>query len=104
MGTTAIEAIPLVYNKNKTGLEQVGRKKFEFRRVRFPKKPSEEFFVVDLFQNLDRTGADAGELKRALALALQKGRFNSSKLLDMAEKYGSRSVLDSIMKVAADTF
>lgn len=104
LGTTAVEAIPLVYNKSKTGVEQVGKKKFEFRRVRFPRKPSKEFFVVDLLQNLDRAGADPGEMKQALGLALLNGRFDGPTLLEMAEKYGSKSVANTIMEVTAGTY
>ena len=104
LGTTAVEAIPLIYNKSKTGLEQIGRKKFEFRRVRFPRKPSKEFFVVDLLQNLDRAGADPGEMKQALGQALRNGRFDGPTLLEMAEKYGSKSVEHTIMEVTAGTY
>ena len=104
LGTTAIEAIPLVYNKSKTGMEQVGKKKFEFRRGRFPRTPSKEFFVVDLLQNLDRAGADPVEMKQALGLALRNGRFDGTKLLEMAEKYGSKSVAHTIMEVTAGTY
>lgn len=104
LGTTVVETIPLVYNKTKTGIEQVGKKKFEFRRVRFPRKPSKEFFVVDLLQNLDRAGADSGDLKKALGLSLKSGRFDKGNLLEMAEKYGSKSVTRMIMEVAADFY
>lgn len=104
LGTTAVEAIPLIYNKSKTGLEQVGKKKFEFRRVRFPRNPSKEFFVVDLLKNLDRAGADPGELKQALCLALRNGRFDVTKLIEMAEKYGSKSVTNTISEVSAGSY
>lgn len=100
LGTTAVEAIPLIYNKSKTGMEQIGRKKFEFRRVRFPRKPCKEFFVVDLLQNLGRAGADPIEVKQALALALRNGCFDGPILLEMAEKYGSKSVTQAIMEAA----
>ena len=53
---------------------------------------------------LDRAGADPVEMKQALGLALRNGRFDGTKLLEMAEKYGSKSVAHTIMEVTAGTY
>jgi hypothetical protein len=107
-GTMLLKMITSLFRKmltkSKTGTEQIGRKKFEFRRVRFPRKPSKEFFVVDLLQNLDRAGADPREMKQALGQALRNGRFDGQTLLEMAEKYGSKSVEHTIIEVTAGKY
>lgn len=92
LGTTGVEAVPLVYNKTRTGKVTLGGRAFELRRVRFPKTPSLEFFVVDLLQNLHRSGAALEVVKRALHSAVRNGRFDKDRLLEMASKYGTQSV------------
>lgn len=90
LGTTAVDAIPLVYNTTRTGEVELGGRRFELRRVRFPGTPEREYFVVDLLENTDRAGADRNELRDALAQAVAKGRFDPDRLGDRARQYGTR--------------
>jgi len=91
LGATAVEATPLVYNTTRTGIVQVGGRRLELRRVAFPRRPSAEFFVVDLLENLGRAGVDADTVRRALRAAVKARRFQSDALLDMAARYGGRA-------------
>lgn len=99
LGTTAVEALPLVYNKTVSGQRQIGPFRFEFRRVRFPRSPSPEFFVIDLLENRERAGLDLELAQRALGQALHTGRFDRSRLEEMAKKFGSQATKDFVRAV-----
>jgi hypothetical protein len=90
LGTTAVEAMPLVYNRTRTGKVRLGGRSFELRRVRFPRRPTPEYFVVDLLENAERAGADLGSVGTALTAALHAGRFDAGRLHGMAAEYGTR--------------
>lgn len=101
LGTTAIESLPLVYNKTVSGQRKLGPVRFEFRRVRFPREPSAEFFIIDLLENRERAGLDLALAERALRRALATGRFDRSRLDEMAEKFGSLATRDFIQAILA---
>lgn len=96
LGTTAVESVPLVYNTTKSGVDTLGKKRFEFRRVKFPTKVDREYLVVDLFENLGRAGADRLTVQKALARALSHGRFDALTLLKRAKQYGSKATQEAI--------
>ncbi len=96
LGTTGVESLPLVYNTTKTGRVLLGKKAFEFRRVRFPPKVDPEYLVVDLFENLDRAGTDAETVGKALIVAVRHGRFDPEKLQSQARTYGTRATQGAI--------
>lgn len=89
LGTTAVEAVPLVYNTTRTGEVRLGGRRFELRRVGFPRKPDREYFVVDLLENARRAGADLDNIRGSLAAALKAGRFDTGRLLARASEYGT---------------
>jgi hypothetical protein len=91
LGTTGVEAVPLVYNTTQTGEVELGGRRFEFRRVSFPPRPSPEYFVVDLLENTDRAGVDRETVQDALSRAVTAGRFDPERLLTMAQRYGTRA-------------
>ena len=91
LGATAVEVVPLVYNTTRTGIVHLGRRRFELRRVRFPRKPPAEYFVVDLLENTDRAGIAPEAVRDALAAAVKAGRFAPERLLAMAREYGTRA-------------
>jgi hypothetical protein len=91
LGSTAVEAVPLVYNTTRTGQVRLGGRRFELRRVRFPRKATVEYFVIDFLGNSVRAGVDLERVRRFLAAALRAGRFDSGRLLAMAIRYGSRA-------------
>ncbi len=90
LGTTAVEVVSLIYNTTRTGQLQLGSRHFELRRVRFPRRPTAEYFVVDLLENADRAGMDLETVRRALKAAMMARRFDSKRILAMASKYGTR--------------
>lgn len=89
LGVTAVEARPLIYNRTRTGVEMIGNKAFEFRRVRFPRKAGPEFFVVDLLNNTSRAGIHFEVVLRVLATAIEQKRFDPKELMEMAQRFGS---------------
>jgi len=91
LGTTGVEAVPLVYNTTQTGEVELDGRRFEFRRVSFPRDPDPEYFVVDLLENTERAGVDRATVQKALSRALAVGRFDSGRLLAAARQYGSRA-------------
>jgi len=90
LGTTMVEARPLVYNTTRSGPVELAGRLFELRRARFPRPATPEFFVVDLLQNRNRAGLDAEVAHHALAEALKAGRFSGEVLEDMAERFGTK--------------
>ena len=102
LGTTAVEAVPLVYNKTRTGKVRLGGRRFELRRVRFPRRPTPEYFVIDMLENAERAGADLESVGTVLTAALQAGRFDAGQLLDMAAEYGARRTQDVVRSSLPD--
>lgn len=89
-GTTAVFAVPLVYNTKRSGTFTFGNRRFVLRRVAFPENPPAEWFVVDLFEHADQAAASPTDLAMALERALAQGRFDRDRLLELARRYGSR--------------
>lgn len=89
-GTTAVFAVPLVYNTKRSGTFTFGNRRFVLRRVAFPENPPAEWFVVDLFEHADQAAASPTDLALALERALAQGRFDRDRLLELARRYGSR--------------
>ncbi len=101
LGTTAVFARPLVYNTKRSGLFDLGGRKFLLRRVAFPEAPSPEWFVVDLFENADQAAASLDDLTAALGTALRAGRFDRNSLVAAALRFGSRRT-QQLVKRALD--
>ena len=99
LGGTQLFARSLVYNTRRSGPRSVGGRWFEFRRVAFPSEPSAEWFVVDLLRNAGRVGLERDELMVRLRSALLEGRFSSSKLQQMASRFGRRAEKDLVREV-----
>jgi hypothetical protein len=96
LGTTGVEAVPLVYNTTQTGELELGGRRFEFRRVSFPPRPCLEYFVVDLLENTERAGVDRETVQDALSKAVTTGRFDPERLLAMAKQYGTRATEEAV--------
>ena len=90
LGTTAVFAEQLVYNKKRSGRFRFGNRTYRLRRVRFPRNPAPEWFVVDLLENRDMAGVSLDSLERALARAIGTGRWRPDKLRETAATYGTR--------------
>jgi hypothetical protein len=91
LGSTALFAMPLVYNKKRTGVFELGGRKYMLRRVPFPEAPVAEWFVVDLVEHADQAGVARSEVVRALAQALATGRFDRERLREMAGRFASKA-------------
>jgi hypothetical protein len=90
LDTTALFAAPLIYNTKRSGTFELGRRRFVFRRVAFPRHPTPEWFVVDLFEKAASAGTSRAALAEALTRALSRGAFNRVRLSHMANRYGVR--------------
>jgi hypothetical protein len=90
LGTTAMHAMPLVYNTKRSGNFKLGQRPFQLRRVAFPKNPPAEWFVVDLFEHTDQAGTQPEALVKALSSGLKEGRFDLIRLKEMVEAYVSK--------------
>jgi hypothetical protein len=99
LGATAMFAMRLVYNTKRSGVFELGGRRFLLRRVAFPSNPSKEWFVVDLFENAEKAGVSRAELSRALARALNEGTFERERLRQMAERFGTKRTLSAVDEV-----
>jgi hypothetical protein len=91
LGSTALHVRPLVYNTRRTGAFTLGRRTFDLRRVAFPQVLTAEWFVLDLLRHAETVGLDPADLARNLGAALRLGRFDGDRLLDAAQRFGSRA-------------
>jgi hypothetical protein len=90
-GSTQMFAHPLVYNRKRSGVFNLGGRTFHLRRVQFPDQPTLEWFVVDLLENLASVCLDRSETAAILAARLAAGAFNPDALAAMAAAYGTRA-------------
>jgi hypothetical protein len=96
LGSTAMFAATLVYNTQRTGELTLDGRRFLFRRVYFPARPTPEWFVVDLLQHHDMAGVSLSELRRSLVATLRAGRWNAGRLRDTATTYGTKATLAAV--------
>lgn len=96
LGSTGVAATRLVYNHGRTTEAELDGRQFRFRRVRFPKSPSPEWYVVDLFENAGLAGVDRNDLASNLSQAVAQNRFDPDRLRAMAAQYGSRSTQQEV--------
>jgi hypothetical protein len=104
LGATAVFAMPLVYNTKRSGMFELGGRKFLLRRVAFPEAPPQEWYVVDLVEHADQAGVARSKVTKALAVAVANGRFDRNKLRAMAERYATRvtrALIDSAIHASA---
>jgi len=102
LGATMVEVWPLVYNTTRSGRVELAGKPFELRRVRFPRQPTPEFFVVDLIENRGRAGLDVTVARHALVQALKAGRFSREGMEDMAGRFGTQATRDFVQSALAE--
>jgi hypothetical protein len=90
LGTTQASMVPLVYNENRSGLIVVNGRRYQFKRTRFPERPSAEWFAVDFLNSLDDI-VDADEPRNLAALRRRLHRdFDLRKFADALDRFGSR--------------
>lgn len=96
LGSTGLFAHQLVYNTKRSGTFDLGGRRFVLRRVRFPRKPTSEWYVVDLFEHADEAGASMSDLRASLHEALRRGDFDATRLRDAAADYGTLATRELI--------
>jgi hypothetical protein len=99
LGTTQLYNTCVVYNHKRHGRFILGGVTFEFRRKpRFPRKPTQEFLLVDLLNNLSGLAEDTATVReraRAKAKALDADRLRRT-ARDYG-KIGTRKFLDQVL-------
>jgi hypothetical protein len=93
LGSTAVFAMPLVYNTKRSGTFEFDGRKFLLRRVAFPPDPPVEWFAVDLLEHAGQAGTSARAAAAALTPLLARETLNRQRLLEMAHRYGTRATL-----------
>lgn len=105
LGSTAVHAHALVYNTKRSGVVTLGGRRFNLRRVAFPRDPSPEWFAVDLLEHRNQAGVGLEVLEKRLVEALRKQDLNAEQLVAMASEYGTRETyrlcLDAVERAAA---
>ncbi|MCU0659689.1 MAG: hypothetical protein MUF64_31815 [Polyangiaceae bacterium] len=85
LGSTAVFAVPLVYNTRRSGRFELGGRTFLLRRVVFPLDPPVEWFVVDLLEHTEQARTSLADLTAGLRRALARGAFDPERLRAMAD-------------------
>jgi len=101
LGATAMFASTLVYNTRRTGEFTLDGRPYLLRRVLFPEHPSPEFYVVDLIQHHDMAGVSLAELEGRLVATLKQGRWDRERLVEMAERFGTKATLALVERCLA---
>jgi hypothetical protein len=91
LGSTATFAAVLVYNEKRSGEFTLGGRRYLLRRVRFPRRPTPEWFAVDLIENAGMAGVSWTDLERGLARAVKEARLDRDALRRCAAEYGTKS-------------
>ena len=87
LGLTQLYGETRVYNHKRTGVHELGGKRFHFLRVpAFPRALSREYLVVDLLNHLDRLPDDAARARRLLPSLL--ATLDAEALRVNLERYG----------------
>ncbi|MEQ8766516.1 MAG: DUF6088 family protein [Planctomycetota bacterium] len=103
LGSTAMFPARLVYNTKRSCEVTLGGKRFLLRRVRFPVRPSPEWFAVDLLENHRMAGVSREALEANLITALEAERLDAETLRSMALEYGTRSTQALVTRVILAT-
>ena len=88
LGTTQLYNPTFVYNHKRHGVFSFGNRSFDFRiKLRFPKKLTSEFLLIDAINNLAELAEDPNQVCQ---MAQQKlVEFNPAKLNQALAAYGS---------------
>ena len=92
LGGTVMFAQPLVYNTVRSGPVEVGGRSFMFRRVRFPKEPTKEWYAVDFLNNVESTDADVNEVLARIKEKLARGELNKARFAAAAASFSNKTI------------
>jgi hypothetical protein len=102
LGAKAVLAAPFVYNHHRSGEATVDGRRFFFRRCKFPKVASPEWYVIDLLENHSAAQIGLDDAKIALVRALERERFDPERLARAAVDYGSAETLRLVLEILAE--
>jgi hypothetical protein len=98
LGAKAVLTAPFVYNHHRSGEATVDGRRFLFRRCKFPKMASPEWYVIDLLENHCAAQLGLDEAEDSLTTALVRRRFDPERLASSAIDYGSAVTLRLVLK------
>lgn len=99
LGATAVSPVRLVYNRRRSGEFELAGHRLHLRRVAFPARPTPEWYVVDLLENLSVAGVEAERVERRLGSALTAGRLDRAGLRAAAAVYGTQRTRELVERV-----
>ena len=101
LGSTAAFAVSLVYNTKRSAEYKFGGRRFQLRRVRFPRPAPPEWFALDLIEHRDMAGISLADVAAGLTRALVEGRLDRETMLTMAREYGTKASVKFVEQCAA---
>ncbi len=84
MGAKGVLTAPIVYNHHRTGEAEIDGRRFQFRRCKFPRTATPEWYVVDLAKNHETAQISLDDLGTAMSRALEMGRLDPERLASAA--------------------
>ena len=96
LGSTAVYPVTLVYNTKRSGDFHLGGRRYRLRRVRFPRAPEPEWYVVDLMEHHEMAGVSLSQVEKRLVAALSGHRFDSEKLRQAARSFATSETQNRI--------
>lgn len=97
LGTSQLYNKTLVYNHKRHGLFSFGNRQFDFRiKLRFPKKLTTEFLLVDAINNLDELAEDRNQVLQMVERKLSG--FDPAKLKRAVSDYASVATKKRFMR------
>ncbi|MEJ5995597.1 hypothetical protein WG904_14300 [Pedobacter sp. Du54] len=98
MGTTQLYNRKIVYNHKRHGVYRLANIQFDFRiRQHFPIKPTLEFLVVDLVNNLNRLAEDIPDILERLQHKI--GRMDQNSLIKSFQAFGNPKTKRILMQL-----
>lgn len=87
LGTTQLYNETVVYNHKRHGVFKLGGRKFRFAmKPYFPSKPTEEFLLVDVVNNLNQLAEDADKVLKFVSKKLPT--LNKERIKQTVQEYG----------------
>lgn len=102
LGATVMFPLQLVYNTKRSGEFTLGGQRYLLRRVKFPRRPTPEWYAVDLVTHRDMVGLDLETLRSGLRRSLKHGDLNASVLRRMAEQFGTKETQQFIGDIVSE--
>jgi hypothetical protein len=106
LGATVMFPLQLVYNTKRSGEFTLGGQRYLLRRVKFPRRPTPEWYAIDLVTHRAMVGLDLETLRAGLQRSLRQGALNAALLRRMAEQFGTKEtqqLIDTLVREVVPT-